>query len=215
MVKCPPAEACRDAFERMSRATINLCLSTTGFASSSTAFKTQNHGRSQKAFPAPGAAWSQFGQQESPPPLPEIRMDFQTDIGDQTQNGGNEPAVGNYGRKQDAFQPVHTPQSRNHQSLDEIGMAEQRQSSSMSKEPLPPNEVTFSGPNDPFFTPYGIPASNDLDEFLADYDISGFDGQLGMNFGLSGNEHDWSNGVQLDLFDGFFFGGASNAGSVS
>ncbi|KAJ5131368.1 uncharacterized protein N7515_007407 [Penicillium bovifimosum] len=31
MQKCPPAEACRDAFERMSKATVQMCLSTTGF----------------------------------------------------------------------------------------------------------------------------------------------------------------------------------------
>lgn len=31
--KCPPAEACRDAFERMSKATVQMCLSTTGFGS--------------------------------------------------------------------------------------------------------------------------------------------------------------------------------------
>jgi hypothetical protein len=28
---CPPAEACRDAFDRMSKATIQMCMSTTGF----------------------------------------------------------------------------------------------------------------------------------------------------------------------------------------
>ncbi|CAG8961961.1 hypothetical protein HYFRA_00013741 [Hymenoscyphus fraxineus] len=32
--KCPPAEACRDAFDRMSKATVNMCMSTTGFSSS-------------------------------------------------------------------------------------------------------------------------------------------------------------------------------------
>ncbi|RMZ46020.1 hypothetical protein AFCA_001119 [Aspergillus flavus] len=31
--KCPPAEACRDAFERMSKATVQMSLSTTGFGS--------------------------------------------------------------------------------------------------------------------------------------------------------------------------------------
>ncbi|KAL4909862.1 positive regulator of purine utilization [Aspergillus multicolor] len=31
MHKCPPAEACRDAFERMSKATVEMSLSTTGF----------------------------------------------------------------------------------------------------------------------------------------------------------------------------------------
>lgn len=29
--KCPPAEACKDAFERMSKATVQVCMSTTGF----------------------------------------------------------------------------------------------------------------------------------------------------------------------------------------
>ncbi|KAK8159804.1 fungal-specific transcription factor domain-containing protein [Phyllosticta citrichinensis] len=29
--KCPPAEACRDAFDRMSKATIQMCMSSTGF----------------------------------------------------------------------------------------------------------------------------------------------------------------------------------------
>jgi hypothetical protein len=31
MEKCPPAEACRDAFQRMSKATVQMCMSTTGF----------------------------------------------------------------------------------------------------------------------------------------------------------------------------------------
>jgi hypothetical protein len=32
--KCPPAEACRDAFNRMSKATVQMCMSTTGFGTS-------------------------------------------------------------------------------------------------------------------------------------------------------------------------------------
>lgn len=35
--KCPPAEACRDAFDRMSKATVQMCLSTTGFGASAVA----------------------------------------------------------------------------------------------------------------------------------------------------------------------------------
>ncbi|KAL2411309.1 Positive regulator of purine utilization [Exophiala dermatitidis] len=31
MEKCPPAEACRDAFERMSKATVQMCMTTPGF----------------------------------------------------------------------------------------------------------------------------------------------------------------------------------------
>ena len=33
MQKCPPAEACRDAFDRMAKATIQMCQTTTGFGS--------------------------------------------------------------------------------------------------------------------------------------------------------------------------------------
>ncbi|OQO10181.1 hypothetical protein B0A48_04538 [Cryoendolithus antarcticus] len=32
---CPPAEACRDAFSRMAKATISMCMSTTGFGTAS------------------------------------------------------------------------------------------------------------------------------------------------------------------------------------
>ena len=33
MEKCPPAEACRDAFDRMAKATVQMCMGTTGFGS--------------------------------------------------------------------------------------------------------------------------------------------------------------------------------------
>lgn len=48
MHKCPPAEACRDAFERMSKATVQMCLSTTGFGSQvdMTRIHTASHGAS-------------------------------------------------------------------------------------------------------------------------------------------------------------------------
>ncbi|QIW97708.1 hypothetical protein AMS68_003226 [Peltaster fructicola] len=36
--KCPPAEACRDAFERMNKATIAMCLNTTGFGGDASYF---------------------------------------------------------------------------------------------------------------------------------------------------------------------------------
>ncbi|KAL6709009.1 hypothetical protein ACN47E_002136 [Coniothyrium glycines] len=40
--KCPPAEACRDAFDRMSKATIQMCMSTTGFGSQALRALPQN-----------------------------------------------------------------------------------------------------------------------------------------------------------------------------
>lgn len=42
MHKCPPAEACRSAFERMSKATVQMCLSTTGFGSQVAAWRSNS-----------------------------------------------------------------------------------------------------------------------------------------------------------------------------
>jgi hypothetical protein len=44
--KCPPAEACRDAFVRMSKATIKMCLSTGGFGAQS-GFNAQHQPQSR------------------------------------------------------------------------------------------------------------------------------------------------------------------------
>jgi len=41
--KCPPAEACRDAFDRMSKATVQMCMSTTGFSSSASGLTSRPH----------------------------------------------------------------------------------------------------------------------------------------------------------------------------
>jgi hypothetical protein len=47
--KCPPAEACRDAFDRMSKATVQMCMSTTGFgASSSLSTRRRSHSQSHQ-----------------------------------------------------------------------------------------------------------------------------------------------------------------------
>ncbi|KAF9630597.1 hypothetical protein BFW01_g1159 [Lasiodiplodia theobromae] len=45
--KCPPAEACRDAFDRMSKATIQMCMSTTGFGPQALA---QNRAKQQQTY---------------------------------------------------------------------------------------------------------------------------------------------------------------------
>src|SRR3954451_23144962 len=44
--KCPPAEACRDAFDRMSKATVQMCMSTTGFGSSAQGLTTRGKSHS-------------------------------------------------------------------------------------------------------------------------------------------------------------------------
>ncbi|EAW07282.1 putative C6 transcription factor (UaY) [Aspergillus clavatus NRRL 1] len=49
MRKCPPAEACRDAFERMSKATVQMSLSTTGFGSQVDLSQSRNPPAQQNA----------------------------------------------------------------------------------------------------------------------------------------------------------------------
>ncbi|GES62326.1 positive regulator of purine utilization [Aspergillus terreus] len=53
MQKCPPAEACRDAFERMSKATVQMCLSTTGFGSQVDLSAAQSHPTAAHPLTAP------------------------------------------------------------------------------------------------------------------------------------------------------------------
>jgi hypothetical protein len=45
--KCPPAEACRDAFNRMSKATVQMCMSTTGFSTNTQGLSSKKQ-RSQR-----------------------------------------------------------------------------------------------------------------------------------------------------------------------
>ncbi|KAL2354204.1 fungal-specific transcription factor domain-containing protein [Cryomyces antarcticus] len=51
IAKCPPAEACRDAFDRMSKATIQMCLSTTGFGEQAAAYETRRQGSTYQRRP--------------------------------------------------------------------------------------------------------------------------------------------------------------------
>src|SRR5277367_3697052 len=68
--KCPPAEACRDALNRMSKATVQMCMSTTGFSTSTQGLSSKQQ-RPQRAdsdmsldyFGAPAS--SQFAMSNS------------------------------------------------------------------------------------------------------------------------------------------------------
>lgn len=93
MHKCPPAEACRDAFERMSKATVQMCLSTTGFGNpveSSRAITSaprqmnppyaggsRSHDRQPEQRQQPGrASTRRTTQSRQPRPLPKFDMNL-------------------------------------------------------------------------------------------------------------------------------------------
>ncbi|KAF1845138.1 uncharacterized protein K460DRAFT_376624 [Cucurbitaria berberidis CBS 394.84] len=65
--KCPPAEACRDAFDRMSKATIQMCMTTSGFGPQALrALQTQqNH--AQPSSHSPTATYTSTSDADARP----------------------------------------------------------------------------------------------------------------------------------------------------
>ncbi|KAJ6031818.1 hypothetical protein N7540_002550 [Penicillium herquei] len=96
MHKCPPAEACRDAFERMSKATVQMCLSTTGFGSqvdmsrintsSSHASGSLHSGRRQPTDPRRASQGQPRRpmQTRAPRPMPKFDMNLADLFSDNT-----------------------------------------------------------------------------------------------------------------------------------
>ena len=91
--KCPPAEACRDAFDRMSKATIKMCQSTTGFGSQ-VKFSKERPEESpivpqpfEKPFAPPPYPGSRFSISRPPPTFDYNLKDLFSDtISDVQQN---------------------------------------------------------------------------------------------------------------------------------
>ncbi len=225
--KCPPAEACRDAFDRMSKATVQMCLSTTGSGSHSlgldsrrsvqTFQSTDANGREKREDTSTDLGTSQSG---SPPqefgsmdryhrPAPRFDMNLR-DLFPQTEGGSRtitRPIKSEAGSnqispirpKQELMTFIHSNQAQGQISQDfrsGIGQADGVDSA------LDPNlnQQHFSTAPSlyPNYELQGMDFSNGTGS-------SGFD--LGFGLGLD-FDHDWSDGPQYDLFEGFFFGGS-------
>ena len=226
MEKCPPAEACRDAFQRMSKATVQMCMSTTGFG-----FGKEPeipHPRTRPSFastmsndttsiPIDPLIKQESQQQRHRPlkskrPPPKFDMDlrelFPEDIDQSNLLSQSIPRP--MPPPQPRYQPQQRPISPPAQSFSQIraqtnagfGMDSNSSPIPMGGMPTftasPPQQMPFYGNSNyqPDFA--GMDFSND--DFTADaggIDLGGF----GMDF-----QHDWSEGQQFDLFDGFFFG---------
>jgi hypothetical protein len=233
MEKCPPAEACRDAFQRMSKATVQMCMSTTGFgfgkepelppARTRPSFAStvsnentsipidpiikqepqqQRHRPIKSKRPPPkfdmdlrelfpedmdqsNLLSQSFPRNMPPPPPPQQRYQPPPP---QQQSPNTAPTFSNIRAQTNAglgmdYPPVSPPSVG--------GMP--------AFATTPPQQTPFYGNQNSFQPDFaGIDFSND--DFLADpagIDLGGF----GMDF-----QHDWSEGQQFDLFDGFFFG---------
>ncbi|KAL8711392.1 MAG: hypothetical protein Q9220_004290 [cf. Caloplaca sp. 1 TL-2023] len=194
--KCPPAESCRDAFERMSRATVKMCLSTTGFGAQSAEIASEQRHENGKDGLTVDDRWSWSQRRESLQDTKDVQPG--NDSSDQAHTFSG---------------PSIPPQSKISNFPLDLGVpAHGRSSSDQTNSTLHPVGGPLNG-SKATYDLYESPSLTELDLFLAENDSIMYDSELGMNLGF-GNEHDWSDGVQMDLFDGFFFGGAgNNAGS--
>ena len=230
--KCPPAEACRDAFERMSKATIKMCMSTTGFGSQ-VKFATQ-HNESP-------IVQQHFERQIPPPPSftsvpsrPSPRFDdnwqelFPENLltSDGRNAGGvsgqwQKPTQSNlpFATQRPSFSLSENSSLSNGTNSIPASMANPQQSQQQPSQ-YDPSLLSQSNAtlvNDNSSMPdYGM---YDFD-FLMNNDnlntISGFTGDSGLNLGFDAH-HDWADGgnAQLpDLFGGFFFGGTAGDGTA-
>ncbi|KAL8909750.1 MAG: hypothetical protein Q9207_000059 [Kuettlingeria erythrocarpa] len=193
---CPPAEACRDAFQSMSRATIKQCLSTTGFGQSSS-FGAQESRRNRDYGEASNDSWlhqqqQQQQQQQQPQaqgssrqantqPTSGIREDVQDLMGIQGQSGN------------DGFRQGQTVAHVGMSSLDGRNYPPEAEDTSVA-------HTGSTGIHDPLLD------THDLDMLLAGDDSVIDDREFGTGIGFGGE----LGGVELDMFDGFFFGGTDN-----
>ena len=215
MDKCPPAEACRDAFDRMSKATVTMCLSTTGFGSRSVTFDHSPQQHSRRSSPTPQYDTSDFSPQQhfggtSRPP-PRFDMNLRDLFPVESQDGRS------FGSNLSRWEgpPRSNPSSTKsslpspNQGIQNTGIQQMRGMSpaqaGQSKPTTAMNNMTYDI--------YGFPNMHEFDFLTNDGESSTtFYGDSGLDLGID-EGHDWSDGMQIDLFDGFFFGNAANPSS--
>ncbi|KAI9780975.1 MAG: Fungal specific transcription factor [Geoglossum umbratile] len=243
--KCPPAEACRDAFERMSRATVQMCLATTGFSSQASGLSseavapqrayrpTESNASDQEVesiFSPDAPSWSGSIQdgfvanpitqrsQGSRRPPPKFDMNF-GDLFSEEVDGNARSSRQNYRSR-----PT-TGSAKIEQQHPPPGGLDQRDLS-LEVSNIDPNLQTHEHQQraeqqaqEGFVTPTqssysinrGNANTNTFPEFFDDADFALDNGTgnpgIDLGFGLTFDvDHDFSDGSQFDLFDGFFFG---------
>lgn len=240
MEKCPPAEACRDAFERMSKATVQMCMSTTGFGFGQDREGAEAGPRpsllgTERERPAtyPDPSSSSYSPSNPAPvsksrrPPPRFDMNLrdlfpeEIDAHDlpsqsvstfhpptfrQQQAVPQQPSKAAVVAAPPAAQPVDL--NMNSQINAGLGMGGKNDSSGIPTQLYDPPRQPSPFYNSSLYGSdfVGMPAMDFLNtapdgEFNAD--MSGIDLGFGMGTDF---QHDWSDGTQLDLFDGFFFG---------
>ena len=245
MEKCPPAEACRDAFERMSKATVQMCMSTTGFGFGQDRDSPDARSRPSLAgaerenpssYPDPTSSNYSYSAQapssRSKRPPPKFDMNLRDlfpeeidthDLPSQSVSAFNAPTI----RQQQTFQqgpsqatapPPQGTQSMalnmNSQISAGLGMGGNNNASDQAAQFWNPQQQQTPFYNSSLYGSefVGMPNMDFLNSAPGDdfnTDMSGIDLGFGMGTDF---QHDWNDGTQLDLFDGFFFGNGNGGG---
>ncbi|KFY77751.1 hypothetical protein V499_02942 [Pseudogymnoascus sp. VKM F-103] len=177
--KCPPAEACRDAFDRMAKATVQMCMSTSSLSAAPGLVPL-------RAPDAPAA---------TPAPRPRLQFGSPGDLytASPPSGGGNSGGVKSESTGGEAEAP------RGHVLDPSIIPGEERESSFLGDGGMGVESGdTYGGYGD-----MGMSEMNSM-EYLGD---GGGGLELGFGWGADGEGHDFGDGAnQLDFFDGFYFG---------
>lgn len=270
--KCPPAEACRDAFDRTAKATIKMANSTGGFGQvlPSKGTKRRNS-RSGGGSLDDRLNWSSRASDarssSSNRSYPHHQQRMSTDYPPQRKPAQYDMASDAYSTSAASPSQQHAGGPHHHQKPPKrfrpsanLSDTSDNQTFNPSLRHAPPHPhsagTASTSPLSPdpaldpsshttppslpvgFFPPGGAGAAlpfsaNNIQglDFLQNLNNQGgaagssadFDGEFGgnqgdtqmdLNFGLGweGLHHDFSDGQQLDLFDGFFFGDQRGAG---
>ncbi|KFY22014.1 hypothetical protein V493_06911, partial [Pseudogymnoascus sp. VKM F-4281 (FW-2241)] len=179
--KCPPAEACRDAFDRMAKATVQMCMSTSSLSA------------------APGLAPPRAPDAPVATPAPRPRLQFGSPgdlyTASPSSGGGSSGGVKSEGLgvegaepgpREHIIDPTAIPgEERSLPFLDDGGMGVE-------------GGDAYGGYED-----IGMSDMNGM-EYMGD---AGGGLELGFGWGAEGDGHDFGDGGnQLDFFDGFYFG---------
>ncbi|KAI1327141.1 fungal-specific transcription factor domain-containing protein [Xylariaceae sp. FL0255] len=252
--KCPPAEACRDAFDRTAKATIKMANSNGGFGQS---LLSQNRRLSKastdridylnakeasinrhKAYTHPlteqhisrlasgygTSPTAPFGQHQPEIKSEHITYPLSRPINESRVNP-TDPLESAAMPDMSAIDPVLLPPPSPHiNSPGSVSSATPKSSHNAFAPPSNSNINILQSPTAGFAPASGGMAFADLQsmDFLQNFrdpsgtnDMSNVDMPMDMGFGIGweGVHHDFSDGQQFDLFNGFFFGGQGGNGN--
>lgn len=220
--KCPPAETCRDAFDRTARATIKMASSKGGFGPQSQPVRRQRTNTVSRTPKSDATTPTRHRNHQDAQPF-QFDLSLSDNISSPTLSVTNEiasrgsPSLSST----NAFDPDYGISSRS--------PADQ----SMKQEPGPHNglmrmnSAQSRGGNTFMGQQFGLQGSMDYPDtqtmdFLQNLgatpngDFGGVDQQqLDLGFGMNweGMPNDYGEGQQMNPFDTFFFGGQQGSGS--